>query len=159
MPFINTHKPNASCWLLGMGNPLLPLLTKDKSVSIRAQQLKSRSFGFIQTKLRVVLWDLSIPMFLHDPKSLKFGMFILVPTLPVWKSLSLNKLSFAYNPACPFPLDNFSPRLGYFNMFCGLILDQHMPKESLLFGMTNKFVEVVRHPPKITAIGERVQGI
>ena len=42
----NTHKPNASCWLLGLENPLLPLLTKGRSVSIRAQQLNSRSFGF-----------------------------------------------------------------------------------------------------------------
>ena len=156
-PFKNTHKSNASCLLLGMGNPLLPLLIKGRSVSIRARQLKSRNFGFVHTKLHVASWDLSILMFLHDLKSLKFGMFLLVPTLLVLKSFSLKKLGFAYNPTCPFALDDLSPRLGYFSMFCGLILDQHMPKESLLFAMANKFVEVVRHPLKITAISARVQ--
>jgi hypothetical protein len=98
-------------------------------------------------------------MFLHNPKSLKFGMFLLVPTFPILKSLSLKKLGFVYNLACPISLNDFSPRLGYFNMFWGLILDQHMPKESLLFRMANKFVEVVRHPPKITAISEKLQGM
>ena len=81
-------------------------------------------------------------IFLHGPISLEFDMFLLVPTLPVLKSLSLTKLSSTYNLTCPFPLDNFSPRLGYFSMFCGLILHRHMPKESFFFGMTNKFVEV-----------------
>ena len=69
-------------------------------------------------------------IFLYDPISLKFDMLLLVSTLLKLKSLSLKKLSSTYNPACPFPLDDFSPRLGYFNMFCELILHQHMPKES-----------------------------
>ena len=73
--------------------------------------------------------------------------------------IELEEVGFCLHPTCPFPLDNFSPRLGYFNMFCGLILDQHMPKESLLYGMANKFVKVVRHPPKIITISERMQGI
>ena len=30
-----------------------------------------------------------------------------------------------------FPLDKLSPHLGCFNMFCGLILNQRMLKESL----------------------------
>ena len=81
-------------------------------------------------------------LFLHNPISLEFDMFLLVPTLPVLKSLSSKKLSFTYNPACPFLLDNFSPCLGYLSMFCGLILHRHMSKESFFFGMTNKFVEV-----------------
>jgi hypothetical protein len=98
-------------------------------------------------------------MFLYDPKSLKFGMFLLVQTLLVLKSWSLKKMNLTYNPTCSFSLNNLSLRLGYFNMFCGFILDQHMLKESLMFGMTNKFVDVVRHPPKITAINGRVQGI
>jgi hypothetical protein len=57
-------------------------------------------------------------------------------------------MNFTYNPACPFALNNFFLHLGYFNMFCGFILDQHMLKESLLFRMTNKFVDVIRHPQK-----------
>jgi hypothetical protein len=61
-------------------------------------------------------------IFLHGPISLEFDMFLLVPTLPVLKSLSLKKLSSTYNPTCLFPLDNFSSRLRYFSMFCGLIL-------------------------------------
>jgi hypothetical protein len=86
-------------------------------------------------------------------------MLFLVSTLSVLKSLSLKKLGSAYNPVCLFFLDDFSPYLGYFNIFCGLIIDQHMPKESLLFEMAYKFVEVIRHPPKITAISGRVQGM
>jgi hypothetical protein len=61
-------------------------------------------------------------IFLHGLISLELDMFLLVPTLPVLKSLSLKKLSSTYNPACSFPFDNFSLRLGYFKMFCGLIL-------------------------------------
>ena len=64
-------------------------------------------------------------------KFLKFGMFLLVLALPVLKSLSLKKPGFAYNLACPFPLNDFSPQLGYFSKFCGLILHQHMPKKFL----------------------------
>ena len=52
-------------------------------------------------------------IFLHDPISLKFGMFLLVPTLPIQiRSLSLKKLGSTYNPTCSFLLDNFSPCLG-----------------------------------------------
>jgi hypothetical protein len=61
-------------------------------------------------------------IFLHGPISLEFDIFLLVPTLPVLKSLSLKKLSSTYNPTWPLPLENFSSRLRYFNMFCGLIL-------------------------------------
>ena len=72
-------------------------------------------------------------IFFQNPISLKFDMLVLVPTLFKLNSLSLKKLSSTYNPACPFPLDDFSPRLGYFNMFCGFTLHQHMPKESFFF--------------------------
>ena len=97
--------PLYKCKLLviGHGKPTAALLKQGKSVSIRAQQLKSRVFGFVYTKLCVASWDLSVPMFLHDPKSLKFGLFLLVPTIPVLKSLSLKKLGFAYNPTTYFP--------------------------------------------------------
>ena len=42
-----------------------------------------------------------VPMFLHDPKSLKFGMFLLAPTLHVLKSLSLKKLGFCLQSRVP----------------------------------------------------------
>jgi hypothetical protein len=58
------------------------LLTKGRNVNVRVQQLKLRSFDFVGTKLHVVSWDLSVLIFLHDLKSLKFGLFLLVPTLP-----------------------------------------------------------------------------
>jgi hypothetical protein len=99
-------------------------------------------------------------IFLHGPISLEFDMFLLVPTLPVLKSLSLKKLSSTYNPPCLFSLDNFSYCLGYFSMFCGLTLHRHMPKESFFFGMTNKFVAVhctKNHRPNITVINRKMQ--
>lgn len=96
-------------------------------------------------------------MLLHDPTSLNFGMFLLVPPFFVLKSFSLKKLGFTYNRACPFCLDDFSPRIGYFSLLCRIIFDQHVPKDHLLFGMANKFVEVIRHPPKINAISGRIQ--
>ena len=46
-------------------------------------------------------------MFFYDPKFLKFGMFLLVQTLPVLKLLSLKKMGPIYNQACPFSLDDF----------------------------------------------------
>ena len=98
-------------------------------------------------------------MFFYDPKFLKFGMFLLVQTLPILKLLSLKKMGPIYNQACPFSLDDFFFCLGYFIMFCGFILDQHMLKVSIPFGMAHKFVKVVRHLPKITAISGRVQGM
>lgn len=58
-------------------------------------------------------------------------------------------LCLQYNVSCP--LDDFSHRLGYFSLFCGLILNQHISKQFFFFGMANKFVEVVRYPSKITA--------
>jgi hypothetical protein len=61
-------------------------------------------------------------MFLHSPISLKFGMFLLVPTLPILKSLSLKKLGSTYNPSCPFPLNDFSPCLGILTCFVDLSL-------------------------------------
>ena len=101
-------------------------------------------------------------IFLYDPISLKFDIFLLVPTLPVLKSLSLKKLSSSYNPTCPFLLNDFSLHLRYFNMCCGLIFHQHMPKESFFFGLTKKFVEVhctKNHHSKITAINRKIQGM
>ena len=129
------------------------------SISIRAQQLKSGSFSFVQTKQHVASCDLIIHVFLPDPQSLRFGIFLVKPTLPVLNSLSLKKLGSAYNLACPFFRDDFFLHLGYFNMFCRLILNQRMPKESLLFGMASEFLEIVRLPPKSTAISGRVQGM
>lgn len=103
--------------------------------------------------------NLSILMFLQDLKFLKFGMFLLVSTVLILKSLNLKNLDSTYNPECPFFLDNFSPRLRYFNIFFKFILDQHIPKDFILFRITNKFVEVVRHPPKITAISGKMQEL
>ena len=107
--------------------------------------------GSLETTTRLIAHKVAKTppaIFLHDPIPPKFNMFLLVPTLPVLKSLSLKKLSLTYNPTCPFSLDDFSPRLGYFNMFRRFILHQHMPEELFFFGMTNNFIKV--HRIKIT---------
>ena len=98
------HNPNANCWLLGTGNPLMLLFSKGGSVNMRAQQLKSRSFGFVQTKLCVTSWDLIVPTFLHDPKSLKFGVFLLVPNLTCTEVIELEEARFYLQSSVPiFP--------------------------------------------------------
>jgi hypothetical protein len=66
----------------------------------------------------------------HKVTKAPSAMFLLVPTLFILKSLSLKKLGSTYNQACSFILNNFSHHVWYFSMFRGLILDQHMPKES-----------------------------
>ena len=114
--------------------------------------------GSLETTTRLIAHKVAKTppaIFLHDPIPLKFNMFLLVPTLPKLKSLSLKKLSSTCNPICPFSLDDFSHCLGYFNMFREFILHQHMPEEFFFSEwqtILSKFTA-----PKITAIIRRMK--
>ena len=74
------------------------------------------------------------------------------------KSRKLEEVGLCLQSNVSCPLDDFSHRLGYFSLFCGLILNQHISKQFFFFGMANKFVEVVRYPSKITAISGILLG-
>ena len=141
------------------GKPIVALICKDQKCKYKCKSMEIKNYWFYLHQIaRCVMRPMCYYVVIQSKIS-KFGLFLLEPTLSILKLLSLKKPGFAYNWACPFFLNDFSPCLGYFSMFCGLILDQHMSKKSLIFGMGNTFVEVVSHPPNITTINGRVQGM
>ena len=98
-------------------------------------------------------------MFLHDPKSMKFGMFLLVPTFTCIEVIELEEVGLCLQFNVPI-----SPRqlLSSSRVVQHVLWTHPQPthaEKSFIFGMANKFLEVVRHPLKTTAISGRVQGI